>query len=300
MSTENKPNKYCDINEYVDRGEFKFIETPGGDFSDGIPYAKSCIAFSKLENPPIFIQSYGRYYNVACTHPERMWVCYDGNIGGTFSIPLKRFNNDDFKINAFPCLASFAIRDIANKYAPDCYFSKFPNDVVCKEHGSKTSGILIRKDGDYVSAIFGFNLVQAPKNDLLRTEGLTACCMKNHTSNIPKRGDFICEACERTLELLNQVDTPEKFAELSNKGFNAMGPKLWKLVINNKDANIATDGWLWCSSHPNALFKGYLNGKPYDMRPYSYDNNVYTAQTNHPLYIDVKKKAEAEHFEVDK
>ena len=32
------------------------------------------------------------------------------------------------------------MRDVMNKYAPNTYYCKYPNDVVCIEHQAKTFG----------------------------------------------------------------------------------------------------------------------------------------------------------------
>ncbi len=75
---------YEDINAYTDKGIFKLYLGDGGDFSKKIPMERTSEAFSKLPNPPPFLQSYALADRCGGTAKGRMWISYMGNFAGAF------------------------------------------------------------------------------------------------------------------------------------------------------------------------------------------------------------------------
>lgn len=209
----------------------------------------------------------------------RVWIPYPGNLHGSMGFPQSMFRNQ-LEIEFFPVLASFAIRDIMNKYAPGEYCSKWPNDVVCKKHGKKTSGILVRKEGKWIFLLFCINLVKAPEDKLLRKQGLRACCMKNHTDNIPNIEDVFVEVGDRVMELVRENDDIHKIMDTMNKSLNEYMQKTYRVELNNPNADLLKDGTLWNRNFPNALTKGYMNGVPYEFGENYFDNVYYHVKGN--------------------
>ena len=244
------------------------------DCLDTFPYRLVMKQKEKEGNPGPFLSQCDYVTRVACTSSTRKWIPYHGNIHGAIGIPLNYFP-DNLRIEFFPTISSFAIRDTCNKYAPNQYLTKFPNDVVCKEHGCKTSGIMIRREGNYAICVFGLNLVEAPPDELLRKEGLHACCLKKHTDKIPAPEEFMEAAGMRMLELIKKIDTPDKYADYFNDSFGIYEKKTFFVKINNRNADVVKDGFLWTRKFPNALFKGSLNGEVYEVEETFYDRDYY-------------------------
>ena len=172
-----------DPKNYTKRGNFLYLGVAGGDYRQGGFYRKVIKDWaSKSDKPPAFIHNAEHFYNICGTSKSRIWIFGEGNIGATIGIPKYMFR-DILAIECFPIFASLAVRDVCNKYAPGCYISKFPNDVVCKEHQGKTAGILLRRVDPYVCCVFGVNTQTHPPKEDLRKDGLNACSLKEHCPN---------------------------------------------------------------------------------------------------------------------
>lgn len=275
---------YDDMSKYEKIGDFLYLQGPGVDVKYGYPYIKRVNELSKLDNPPPFIHDYGVSVNIPTVSSARMWLMFEGNVGAGVCIPKSYFKNNTH-VHLAPIIGSFAVRDAYNHFAPGKYFSKFPNDVVCKEHIKKNCGILFRRNGKYVSIQIGANIATCPSDDVLRENGLQACCLANHVEKAPSRREFCIVAAQKIIEFINKYDTPEKVMELTNTGFNEMGPKLYRIELNNPNANCEVDGSLWTEDHPNALFKGYLNGKEYSRSPWMYDDFTPDVDLSHKCFI---------------
>lgn len=283
---------YSDINQYKDKGMYKYYLGEGGDFSVKIPMERTAEAFEKLENPPPFLQFYAMAEKCGGTAKGRMWVSYMGNFAGAFGFPEKMIEKK-LHVETFPIIASLAIRDVINEYAPGKYCSKFPNDVVCKEHGGKTSGILFKRCNGYITCGFGVNLIIAPPEELLRAQGLVACCLKKHTDNIPEPLELLERCANKTLELMKVHDNIADICQFINDGLGEFGPKVWRVEVNNPNADPDKDGALWCHDFPNALTKGYLNGKPYDVKNTYFDNtSCHRVADDEAAYAETIKKIE--------
>lgn len=246
------------------------------DALEKVPYQYVIELKSKEENPKPFLEQVDVVHRVACTANSRVWIPYRGNIHGAIGIPLHMFKNS-IEREFFPTFASFAIRDTCNKYAPGQYCSKFPNDVVCKDHGSKTGGILIRQEGKYAAAVFGLNLVQAPPTDLIRKDGLTACCLKNHCDKLPTPCEFLEAAGMRIFELYKELYTLQKKVDYCNSSLGVYKKKTFYYEINNPNADPDKDGFLWTRKYPNALLKGYLRGELYEVGNSFFDREYFRA-----------------------
>lgn len=250
------------------------------------------------EHPRPFIQHVAIGKNVNGAGKGRLWIHCEGNINGMICFTQNMFKTQ-MALNFLPYIGPFAIRDVANKYAPDEFFIKHPNDLVCRKHQAKTAGIVCRRQGKYCIMYFGLNRYSCPSQDLLRNEGLRACCLKEHCKSvIPKVIDFLYEVAQRVLELNEQYKEIDKLVELINDGLQEYQKKTFRIEVNNRDADCEKDGTLWCPQCPNALIKGYLNGELYDKKSTLYDNIATSTDTSDPeiqkVYKLLKEKKEKE------
>lgn len=275
---------YLDYTKFEKVGDFLYYQGPGLDIAKGLPFMKLSMELSKLEKPQPFIHDYGVSVNITTVNSSRMWLMFEGNLACAICIPRDYLKTQN-QYHLFPIFASFAVRDTFNYFSPGQYFSKYPNDIVCKDHMRKNCGILIRRNGKYITVQYGANLVACPDDSEIRAEGLKACHLGKHTDKVVTRREFVLYSAQKILEYIQKYDTPEKVMQLSNEGFNEMGPKLWKLEMNNPNANCDVDGTLWTSDHPNALFKGYLNGREYERCAWLFDDAVPDVDKKHPSYV---------------
>lgn len=267
------------IPDFEPRGDFDFIKLTQRNCKSGYLYRYLVQERSKEEKPRAFIEQCTIVKGVTGTASSRKWISIAGNVSGIVAIPTHMLK-DDIAVEFFSPIASMAIKEVGNMYAPGEYCTKFPNDVVCCKHGKKTCGILCRKEGKFVVAVFGFNLIEAPKDEQLRAQGLRACCLKNHSNNIPTPEEFIYQCGVKILEVYKQLDTLDKILNMMNLELNVFEKKKFKIVMNNPNAEIYKDGVLWTPDHPNALTKGYLNGDDYIFLPYFFDVAYYENATN--------------------
>lgn len=184
----------------------------------------------------------------------------------------------------FPYIAPFSIRDICNKYAPNEFVLKRPNDIVCKTHVGKTSGIISKKRGKFACLLFGLNRFNFPPDSLLRDQGLKGCCLKNHCKNvIPKPFEFIYEVGERIFELNEKYSELDSLLKYCNEEIASWEKnKPFVMEVNNRNADIDKDGFLWCSAFPNALIKVYDNGVLYDVKETFFDRIPDTTDSTDP------------------
>lgn len=112
------------------------------------------------------------------TDDGRVWFSIEGNIQASVIFPHKYFKTF-FEEYAWPLNCSANIHKVMDKYCPNTYYIKFPNDIVCKD-GKKTVGIITRHYLDWQMCGFGLNLVDSPSKDKLRIHGLEACHMGAH------------------------------------------------------------------------------------------------------------------------
>lgn len=213
--------------------------------------------------------------NVQGEKAGRLWIHREGNINAMICFPKHIFKYR-LSMEFFPYLAPFGVRDVCNKYSNDSYIIKSPNDLVCKEHMGKTAGFVCRRQGKFIIAYFGCNRYSAPPQNLLRNEGLTACCLANHCKPIPKVVDFIYECATHILELGEKYHDIDPLMEYVNNCLAVYPKKFFRFEVNNRNADIDKDGLLMCKASPNALFKGFLTGVPYDVRSYLFDDNLPT------------------------
>lgn len=260
--------------DFVVRGNFDFFSVDQRDCQKSFLYKHIAEKRSKEEKPRAFIEQVTIVKGVAGSASSRRWISIAGNVSGVVAIPSHMLK-DDVAFEFFSPIAANAIKEVANEYAPGEYCTKFPNDVVCNKHGKKTCGILCRKEGKFAIAVFGFNLIEAPADAQLRAQGLRACCLKNHTTNVPTPEDFIYRCGERILEDYKVYDSLPKILDMMNKELNVYEKKKFQIVMNNPNADTYKDGILWTPDHPNALTKGYLNGDDYIFLPFFFDVAYY-------------------------
>lgn len=262
-----------------ERGIFDIIHVDTVNCTKKYLFHDIAMTKEKDENPRPFIDIIDIVKECTGSADGRVWIPFQGNLHGTISCPTTMFKSV-FEVEFFPVLASFAIRDTMNKYAPGEYCSKWPNDVVCKKHGRKTCGMLCRKEGRWIFLSFGLNLVKAPDDKMLRKQGLRACCMKEHTQNIPVIEDFFYECATHLLDLIKEYNTIEKVVDLMNLSLNEYQAKTYRVEINNPNADLLKDGTLWNKKFPNALTKGYMNGVPYEFNESYFDREYYKTTGN--------------------
>lgn len=263
--------------KFCERGIFDYVKVDKVHCQRQYLYQRIIEAKKDEKNPKPFIEEIVIPVGGTGCKDGRLWIPYEGNLHGAIGIHLTMFDsiiNQEF----FPLIASLGIRDICNRYAPGEYCAKYPNDICCKKHGKKTAGILVRKESGWAICIFCINFVKSPPDTFLRKEGLKACCLSNHTKNIPKISDFLYECGIYFFELLKQYNNIYKIMSWCNEGLSEYGDKIWRGEINNPNADILKDGALWTRDHPNALTKGYLNGEEYELNPTYYDVKYCSAK----------------------
>ena len=258
------------------QGRWDILEVSDRNFQNGYLYREEIVKRSQQENPRPFIFNALDGRKATGTAASRVWIHVVGNAAAAIGIPMSMLR-DPLAVEFFPFVAPNALKEVGNHYAPGAYCTKFPNDVVCLEHGKKSAGILSRKEHKFVVCIFGFNLVGCPPDDQLRTQGLRACYMKLHTQNpLPTPQEFSYAVAEKIFELYDQHRTLDEFHDWINKELNVYKKKTYRVEVHNPNADIYKDGFLWTQSHPNALTKGYLNGDEYDCgQAYLFDMVYY-------------------------
>lgn len=293
--------EYADLSNYEKIGNFHYLRYPGGDYSKGTFFREVIKEWNKtMDKPPAFVQHCERWYNWAGSKSNRCFLYVEGNMGGNIGIPTYMLGNS-LAVESFPMIAAIAIRDICNKYAPGCYFSKFENDVVCREHKGKTCGIITVRADNYCCCFFGLNLVGYPPDEAMRKEGLHGCCLSKHTNNIPDMKTIFIDIGNRILEMTKEYDTIPKFVKLINDALCEYDKKTWYVEVNNPNGDPEKDGMLWDHDHPNACTKGYLNGKLLDVKSTYFDPGIYRLDKNHENFTpDVKKLAEEQGFTISK
>lgn len=284
------------IKSITQKGIFKYVIISKTDCKKMYPVEKTAKEFSSLDSLHPFISVVeGTSENIGGTEKGRLWIDFKGNFKGDFAFPESYFGS---KIHAafFPYISLFAIIDTLNKYAPGEYMFKYPNDIICKKHTGKTCGSAALRNYGYLMCLYSVNFVAYPKDEILRKEGLHACCLKRHTDKIPTFEDFVYECAMRTLEINKEYDTIDKLCDLSNRLMGEYTPKIFSIEINNRFADIDKDGITWCSSFPNALTKCYLNGIPYDLDNNFFDNGYIPRVADDPkAYEELNKKIQELH-----
>ena len=257
------------------RGIFDILEASSRDFSNGYLYREEVDRRSLEEKPEPFIFSTKVGKNSIGSAPGRKMYLLEGNAAACIAIPLHMFKSP-LQIESFPIVCPSAVKDVANKYAPGKYLIKFPNDIACQEHGKKSGGVICRKEGKYCLNVFIFNIARYPGDELLRKEGLKACCMKCHKEGeLPTPNDFHYEVAMRMLELFDTLKTPEDVINYTNVELNQFPGKSFKMQVNNPNADIYKDGFCWTRQTQNSLFKGYINGEEYEFQPYLFDYGYF-------------------------
>lgn len=291
------------------RWEYCFIK--GNDVPDGYGIALQDFhdrLVKEIEGPlPYLVFNTDYVSGQAGSKKGRMWVSIRGNMHPSFFYPRSIVKSAK-QFNFLPIEASFALRDVLNKYAPGAFACKFPNDVICKEHDCKIAGITSVPTSHYLTIGYGMNTIAAPPDHLLRNEGLKACCLKNHMKNVPTPEEFIPQFGERLLEVSEEIgDDVDKFLTIFNDAFIPYVNKRFKIVINNPNADVEKDGILWCPSLPNTLFKGYLNDKLFDSslewkkKDQFWDPVRFQIEgKDDPNYKDIYKKVKEYENEVNK
>lgn len=292
----------------VGRWEYCFLK--GNEIPDGVGLAvMDYLGRLSKECPdplPYCIINSDYASGQAGSKQDRMWVSIRGNIHSSYLIPRSVVKTPR-QYNFFPMLTSFAIRDVLNKYAPDAFACKFPNDVICKAHESKIAGLCSIPTPRFVTTGFVMNLIAAPPEHLLRKEGLKACCLKTHTSNLPEPEKLLSEVGDRLLELNDEINGDvDKFLTHFNDAFIPYVKKRFKIVVNNANADVEKDGTLWAPDWPNALFKGFLNDEPFDSSEWAKKDQFWDGARFHikdkddPNFKDVFKKVKEYEDSVNK
>ena len=263
---------------FENKGEYDYYHVEHEDVLKSYLHIPICNYRNTLKDPKPWAKISDSCANVTGSADGRVWVSLKGNPAPCVAIPLHCFK-DDFQIEMFPLLASIATLDTFNHIAPDTYILKFPNDIVCKEHKGKTSGVLIRKEYNHVLLGAGCNLVAAPENNDLRKNSITACCVKRHVpeGKVPTPEEFIDELFKNMWKFIQKFPTIEEILEMLNREFNKYENN-YKLSINNPNADLKKDGAFWTQKFPNAYLKIDHKGMRYQYFESYYDN----------VYFDVK------------
>lgn len=291
----------------IGRWEYCFIE--GNDVVDGFGLAGQDYytrLIKEMPDPlPFYIINTDYVHGMAGSEKGRVWVSIRGNIQCQLLFP-NTICKTPMQYNFFGILSTFAVKDVLNKYAPNTFTCKFPNDVICKEHERKISGICDVPFPHYLASGFAMNVPGAPPDELLRKEGLKACCLANHMKDIPKPEQIITEVGERMIELNEELgNDPDKFLAKFNDSYSPYVKKKFVLEMNNRNADVEKDGTLWSAQWPNALFKGYLNGKAFDSSEWNkkgqfWDEERFVPKANDDEYKEFLKKVKAYEDKVNK
>lgn len=295
---------------WKNKGSYDYREVEEGDCELIRPCFAAIETNSKQEHPRIFAEQCCLLKNVPGSKKGRMWKAIKGNMSACIAFPLEYFESP-MSLEFFPVLGAIGIKRAFNKFAPDQYDSKYPNDIVCKKHWRKTCGMLYKKNLKYAFTTFGVDLVDCPNDDELREHGLKACCIKKHTDKVPTFEEFLCAAVEYIIEILKEANTPEKIVEIVNSNFQAYKRKSFFIEINNAKADCSKDGAMYCPEFPNAMMKGYVNGQLYCVDENLYDSMIppddndevmkkYDIMYNNQLHEDHLIQAELEKAEAEK
>ena len=258
---------------FEDKGDFDLYQVEHEDPQTSLLRKIICEHRMKDENPRPWIKLSDTVKNVTGSADGRVWISIKGNLHLVLGYPLKMFKNY-FEEEMFPTIADYAVLETFNHFAPGKYMLKFSNDIVCKEHRSKTAGVLRRRGFGYAVIILGGNLVEAPNHEKLRAEGIKACCMKDHCDKIPTPLDFGTELFKNLKRLFKEYDTVEKIVEHQNIVFNEYENN-YKMSINNPNADLVKDGTFWTQEYPNALLKVDHKGMRYQYFKSDYDEIIF-------------------------
>ena len=265
-----------DPKKFEDKGDFDFYEVDVEDPIKSIIRKDICEHRLKEGNYKPWIKLSEIVQNVTGSADGRVWVSIKGNLHLVLTIPLKQFKSK-FEEELFPTIADISVLDTFNHFAPGKYMLKFANDIVCKEHRSKTAGILRRRAFGCASVIMGGNLVQAPGAEKLRAQGITACCMKDHCDNVPTPLEFSTVLFKILMENLKKYDTVDKIVEHQNLVFNEYENN-YKMSINNPNADLEKDGTFWTQEYPNALLKVDHKGMRFQYFKSDYDEITFNVK----------------------
>lgn len=260
-------------------GMFDFYPIKNCDCKKGYIYHEILKEKSKEENPKPFLSKIDIVTNATGSADGRIWIPMKGNLHGIVGFP-ESFFKTEWEKQMFPMIAAFALRDGILKYAPGQFMSKFPNDVVCKEHRRKTAGLLTRNEQGYVMLIFGANLVTYPDNENLRKESYGACCLKNHADYVPSVEELLLEIGHRITEMYKIYTDNQKILDLVNTSLNEYEPGNYKLELNNPKADLKKDGTFWTTQYRNALFKVHHDGFIYQYFESYFDKVYYKVEGN--------------------
>lgn len=261
-------------------GIYDYIIVKHVNCATGYLHQKLTKERSKEEKPKPFLEQVDLPHNGVGGGNGRIWIGHLGNLHGVIGIPF-HILRDKFAIEFFPILSTIALRDTMNKYAPGQYMRKFPNDIVCVEHTAKSGGVLCRKEGKFCLLVYTINLIWAPTDEMIRKEGLHACCLSRHTDKVPSVEEFHYECANRTLEMCNKLYTDiDSVVKLMNESHTQYTKKSFKVVINNRNADLEKDGIMWTHEYPNALIRGYLNDHEYEYSTTLYDTEFFHTTGN--------------------
>lgn len=259
---------------FVDKGKFLYRQIDEIDYSVIKAGSITNLVEKSTKGPlRIICSSIGLAKNCPGSRKGRNFISIKGNVTGSIGVPKEFFPNR-LSYEYFPFIVPIAIKDTCNKYAPGEYQVKYPNDIVCKKHWRKTSGIGVRSSEKYACAMFGVNLVDYPSDEEIRDFGIKACCLKKHTEKVPTIEEFLCACTERIIEYVTSYTTLDQIVNLVNENFRAYEKKSFFLEINNPNGNPEKDGAIYCPEYPNALTKGYVNGILYNIDEDLYDDNL--------------------------
>ena len=208
------------VDKFEKRGDYDLYHILEEDVSKGFLHIPILEDRKKQENPRPWAKIVDSAKNVTGSSDGRVWVNVKGNFGTLVAIPLKHFENI-FQEEVYPVISHLALLDTVNYYCPGEYLIKFPNDIICKEHGGKTCGTLIRREQGYSLFAPGVNLFGAPEGGLLRKDGKTACFIQKHCKGkLPTPVEFTDRLFENLKNISKKYDTPEKVVEIMNKEYN--------------------------------------------------------------------------------
>lgn len=130
-----------------------------------------------------------------------------GNVYTSSCIPINMIKNELNENSIIVKITAISIIQQLRQYAPNEFFLKYPNDILCRDK-KKLGGIIAETYKDFCIIGFGINIVEKPEQDQIRKEGLLPCCVKEHLASgiePPTALDFSIEVTKQIIYNLNMT-----------------------------------------------------------------------------------------------
>jgi biotin-(acetyl-CoA carboxylase) ligase len=144
--------------------------------------------------------------------PPRKWFgTIVGNLYTSSCIPENMIKNELNDNDILVKITAVSIFQQLIKYNKDAFKLKYPNDILCVEHGGKLGGILVQNYCDFQIIGFGINIVDKPDIDKMDRKHLSPCFVNAHLKENNNKPNAIDLSIEVTKQIIINLNLTENY-----------------------------------------------------------------------------------------